>query len=200
MPQSAVLSQNGRIVLYEPGNHYRINATGATNLDDMESFKRSRTVYGPKTGSRTEKVVLNWHPRASQSVDVDRDDLKFHGLDRSITPAAGTMPPVGDLIVGFYGDKETSYECIICGMWEVRGTSINDTKPRLVDSRGMDLVFNTFRHKTVSGYVGNPNHVFSSYLGKAWEVAKKLGRFVSRNEKDLMNGAVRASKLIAGFI
>jgi hypothetical protein len=85
-------------------------------------------------------------------------------------------------------------------MYEVKGIQVPNLKPRLVDSRGMDLIQNTLACKMVDGYVGKPEHVYESYLAHAWTMAKKAGGWLKEHEKSLAEGAAKAVSTIAGFI
>lgn len=203
-PESSFSRQNGRIILLEIPSHDALNFSGASNVQfsDLESFPTSRVLRGVQTGAQSEKIVLNWHPRALDEANYSNsfNDFNFKSISGINQSSSPLQMPLKELIIIFIGDPGTRFHSTITSMFELRGRGINDIKPRLVDSRGMDLVMNTFAHKVTDGYVGKPEHVYESYLASAWRIAKKSAGFINRHQKEIMEGAGKAMSLIGGFI
>lgn len=202
-PTSSFADQNGRIVMAEIPNHGTLNSPliGPFDLATIESWPTQRNIRAVQTGSQKDKIVLNYHPRSLQTGnDNNINDFEFKSLDVPSTDTHSQFPAVRDLIIVFFGKSGTQFHCDVTGMYEMKGISVADVKPRLVDSRGMDLVMNTFSHKIVDGYIGNPEHVYQSYLSNAWHYAKKGFGWVTRNEKRIMDGAGRVARTLGGFI
>lgn len=197
-PESSFADQNGRIVLIEPANHVKLNEAQIPGAS-VESAPRARVVRGTQTGSQNEQIVLNWHPKSNSRNGFVSNDLAFKGYDVPVAPT-DTYHGVRDGCILFFAKPGTQFHVEICVMYEVKGLFITDLKPRLTNSRDMDLVFNTFRHKNISGYVGKPEHVYESYLGRAWEIAKKTAGFISKHEKEISQTAGTALRAIGGFI
>lgn len=201
-PTSSFSDQNGRIVLLEVPSHAVLNSTVAVPISALESFPTQRNIRAVQTGSQKEKIVINYHPRAlSTAGGFESNDFDFHSLPfANSVPVIPQMPEVRQLLVGFFAKPGTSFHCDVTVMYELKGKQVPNIKPRLVDSRGMDLVMNTFSHKVVDGYVGVPEHVYESYLANAWHYAKKGFGWVTKNEKRIMDGAGRVARTLGGFI
>lgn len=58
---TAVLEQNGTIVMWEPPNHGIVNATSDISLDTVMSEFTSRVISAQNGSNRNDKVVLNYH-------------------------------------------------------------------------------------------------------------------------------------------
>jgi hypothetical protein len=199
-PEASALSQNGRIILLEPPSHTPLNLTSGITGSTIENAPTAHVIRAVQTGDLKEQVVLNWHPRGYEGGKAGRGDFDFLSTENSvITPA---ILPATDLVVGFQCNTVTpsQFHVEITVMYELRGLRINNVKPRLVDTRGMDLIQNVFSSKLVSGYIGKPEHVYESYLYKVWEGARKFGGFLSRHEKEITEGVGRGLKALGGFM
>lgn len=203
-PESSFSNQNGRIVLLEMPSHAVANLPnfGNVQFSDLESYPTSRVIRAVQTGAQSEKIVLNYHPRAlDNSASIDSfNDFDFHSAAGETTVGITNQAPLKELIVIFIADPGTRFHVTATCLYEIRGKGVSNVKPRLVDSRGMDLVMNTFSHKIVDGYVGKPEHVYESYLASAWRIAKKGAGFINRHQKEILEGAGRAMRTIGGFI
>lgn len=203
-PDSSFMDQNGRIAILEAPGHQPLNFVVSQPLSTLESYPGVRVVRGTQTGAQSEKINLNWHPMSGASTAATSaggenfNDFDF--VDHRLVPAAGSITPVMDgLMIACFGKAGTQFHVELTGMYEMRGKSIPGVKPRLVDSRGMDLISNVIASKLISGYVGKPEHVYESYLAKAWGAAKSSASWVSTHNKELMEGAGRALDMIGGF-
>jgi hypothetical protein len=144
---------------------------------------------------------LNWHPRGYHTDKAGTGDFEFLAVNSTAVSPAGILP-AGDLVVGFQCNtvNPSQFHVEVTVMYELRGLRVTNVKPRLVDSRGMDLIQNVFSSKLVSGYIGKPEHVYESYLYKIWEGARKFGGFLSRHEKEITEGVGRGLKALGGFM
>lgn len=204
-PDSSLLAQNGRIVLLEAPGHDLLNENLSDLLLGLESYPEARVIRGTKTGSQEEKYVLNWHPKSGSvhggalGAEASFSDFNFND-HRGVVPSSSSTPQFDGLMVAFFADAGLQFHCEVTCMYEVKGKIITSVKPRVVDSRGMDLISNIIAAKMLSGYVGKPEHVYESYLAKAWSSAEKTAGFVSKHSQELMNGAGKALDLIGGFV
>ncbi len=199
-PTSSFSDQNGRIVLLEAPSHVPLNDTGGAGFDlaAAESFPTARVLRAVQTGAQSEKIVLNWHPKSSAFSNT-RNDFDFNYIEPG-QPSATQTPGLNGLMVVFHAKSGTAFHCEVTCMYEMKGKMVPGVKPRLTDSRGMDLIQNTLARKLISGYVGKPEHVYESYLSQAWTMARKTGRWIKEHERELMDGAGKALGTIAGFI
>jgi hypothetical protein len=198
-PESSFADQNGTIGLLEVPGHAPINVVSGKTLNTILGFAQTRLVRGTQTGAQSEKIVLNWHPRSHSEFDSAQNDFNFVFPGTGVTPT-GVVGPIDELLVMFKCAASTQFRVRITAMYEVIGAKAMGRKPRLIDTRGMDLIMNAIASKTVSGYVGRPHHVYEGYLAAAWHTAKKLGGWVKAHERELANGAGRALRTIAGMI
>lgn len=198
-PDSSFSRQNGRIALLEPPNHTIMNNITPLSGTAVESAPRAHVIRATQTGAQSEKIVLNWHPKNRILGTINYNDWDFGSLPGPGTPLAVQIP-MQDGIICFFADAGTQFHVEVTVMYELKGLSVPNVKPRLTNSRDMDLIFNTFDHKKVSGYVGKPEHVYESYLSKAWSIAKKSQDFISKHETELLNGAGIAMKALGGFL
>jgi len=198
-PEASTLDQNGKIFLVEAPNHASMNQV-ATSKTTLMSYPKARVLRGAQVTNLSEEIVLNWHPRSGPKYGaslVSMNDFEFMSA-HGIVPTSTTGPLHG-LLIGVVGTAGTAYHVETTVMYEVKGTRVINIKPRLVDSRGMDLIINILAAKMVAGYVGVPDHVYEGYLYKAWESAKKIGGFISKHEKQIMQGGGAALKALAGL-
>lgn len=198
-PDGSFSTQNGRIVLCEAPSHASLNDSVPLDLTTVQSFPQSRVIRAVQTGAQSEKIVLNWHPKSGSAAGRFYNDFDFRSAAVGSTPPS-VMPPVNGLLLVMQGNAATSFHIEVTAMYEVKGTAVPNLKPRLVDSRGMDLIQNSLACKLVDGYVGKPEHVYESYLSHAWTMAKKATSWIRENEKQLIDGAAKAVSTIAGFI
>jgi hypothetical protein len=173
-----------------------VEATATTTLAEFESNKRTRTIRSASTkDGRSEKIILNFHPRVSLATGAAQiDDYQFIDV---VSRSASVSAFAGPLTFMFSGTPGSQFHYDISFLYEVRGRLVLSTKARLVDSRGMDLVSNMISAKQMSGFLGNPVHVTHSYLGMAWEMGKKLWGSVKTPVK---KAALEALKDVAGFL
>ena len=204
-PESSFVDQNGSLVLYEVEQHSDLTYTAAVTVENIQGYENSRVIRATQTGSQKEKIMLNWHPRAliqdgsatsTTQLESTQNDFFF------IQPVAGwnatLQVPTSGLFVGAEAKPGTEFHYVVSAMWEVRGNLVRGKKHRLTDSRGMDLVCNMINRKVQSGYVGQPNHAYESYLHVAASAGRKLaGR---AGKWALSTAADYALKAIAGFI
>lgn len=205
-PESSFLDQNGRIALLEAPGHVAINGLVSIPITTVESYPEARVIRGTQSGAQSEKVVLNWHPTSGSlgPIPADNHGSNFNDYDfvdhRNESPTSAQVPEFKDMFIAFFGAPSTQFHVEVTGMYEMRGLNIPDLRPRVVDSRGMDLVANVLAAKMISGYVGKPEHVYESYLAKAWTTAKKTAGWLSKHEQELINGAGKALEIAGGFI
>jgi len=198
-PTSSFSQQNGQIYMLEAPNHNPINLGATLAPSQVSALIQCRIIRATQTGAQSEKIVLNWHPRSGSTLDGGEgsfNDLDFVGTNGQ--NYTGVLP-VNGLIIMVTGLPGTSFECIVDTMFEVRGSAVVDVRPRTVDSRAMDLIFNALAMKVESGYVGIPRQVESGYLAAIWGAIRKGGEFVKENEKSLMKLASGAARQLAGF-
>lgn len=199
--EASALGQNGRIVLLEPPGHIPLNsAVQATDLM-IENAPTAHVIRAVQLAELREQIVLNWHPRASSDQRMGAGDFEFQSTHNGTVPTPVTLR-CSDLVVMFKCASATpsQFHVEVTCMYELRGLKVTNVKPRLVDSRGIDLIQNVFASKMISGYVGKPEHVYESYMHKAWETAKKFGGFLSKHEKEISEGVGRGLKLLGGFM
>jgi len=198
-PESSFSDQNGELTLIELPGHESLNdkATGFNLASGLGAFELSRTVRAVQTGSQREKVVINWHPRSRHDVDSERNDFDFAFVTPGTTPQTGWANMDG-IVVAAKGAAGTQFHATVTAIYELKGRKVPGVKPRAVDSRGMDLVFNAIMHKTMDGYVGVPDHVYHGYLASIWHAGKKLWGFARENERRLMDTAKSVAS-IAGI-
>lgn len=207
---AAVLSQNGLLVAWSPPNNQPVNKNGGVSLDitKVESFKTARVVRAQNDGDLKDHLVLNWHPHAYANAGFPGTKNDFNFIASSLTPGStgpwlNNMVDVKDGLLVFRGTPGQTFHVSVSVVYELKGTAARSVKPRLVDSRGMDLVFNTIAAKSLSGYVGDPRHVADGYLAKAWELSKKLLPkalgYVKEHEDQIMKGTGRFLKGLAGL-
>lgn len=203
-PEASFSNQNGTLYLYEVPNHAVMNQLASVSIGSVTSAPTTRAIRAVQTGSQEEKIVLNWHPRAltaeyGRVEAVNRNDFSFKSGQGA--PLANNLePPIDGLIIVAEGDTGTTFHVTATSIWELKGNQLTGLKPRIVDSRGMDLVMNMIASKALAGYVGKPHHVYESYLWRAWDSAKKLGRWAYDHKKEISGATDSALKTIAGFI
>lgn len=201
-PESSFSTQNGALALYEFSGHLDATRDATLLLSTIEGFESTRNIRATQTGSLTEKIVINWHPRCSASdsnhagfpVIETKNDFAF--TNGTAVGYQATQLPSDGLIVIAEGAPNTQFHYTCSAIWELRGSAVDGKKPRLVDSRGMDLVMNTIAAKRQDGYVGRPEAVKESYMGHALHVANQLG--ITR--QGVASAALGAIKTIGGFI
>jgi len=199
-PDSSFMDQNGRIILLEPPSHLPVNRSSSFTSSSLESAPTSRVVRATQTGSQKEAIVINWHPKGSRGYEsTGHDDFAFYSTYPNTNQPAKVLG-AKDLIMGFVCEAGTQFHVEITAMYELKGTYITNLKPRLVDSRGMDLIQNVFSSKMVAGYVGVPEQIYESYMYKIWEGAKKFGGFLSKHESEIVSGIGTGLKAIGGFM
>jgi hypothetical protein len=203
-PTSSFSSQNGVIHLLEAVGHESMNGGSYLTEPTLTSLEQTRTIRATQTGSQAEQLVVNWHPRTGANFDVGEgsfSDFSFVGAGNGTILTYGSLAmPANGLILFVTGASQTTFEVEVCTMWELRGTAVRGLKPRLVDQRGLDLVFNALASKTVSGYVGKPEHVERGYLAAIWHGARKAWGWASQHEKELMGVAKGAAQALAGIV
>ncbi len=206
-PESSFSSQNGALYLHEVPDHVLLNwSTTSLPISDIQTHQTTRVLRATQTGPQSEKIVLNWHPQAhayTEGATADQNQYSMNDFD--FKPAltflgSGFRSPANGLVIVAEGAASTSFHFTLTGMFEVRGRLVRGLKGRTVDSRGMDLVSNTLARKTISGYVGNPEHVYESYLWKAWDSAKALGRWGWNHKKEISDSATAAFNALGGFL
>lgn len=206
---SAVLTQNGLLAAWSPPNNQPVNNNSGVNLDltTVENFKTSRVVRAQNDGDLKDHLVLNWHPHAYENAGAGASN-DFEFISSAMSPGStgpwlNNMVDVKDGLIVFRGTPGQTFHISVSVIYELKGTAARSVKPRLVDSRGMDLVFNTIASKSLSGYVGDPRHVADGYLAKAWELSKKLlpkaMGYVKEHEDQIMKGTGRFLKGLAGL-
>jgi len=199
--EASALDQNGRIVLLEPPGHVPLNATAQTTDITIENAPTAHVLRAVQLQELKEQVVLNWHPRGSNDPRMGAGDFSFHSCHSGAVPTPVVLR-CSDLVVMFRCSSVTTsqFHVEVTCMYEIRGMKVTNVKPRLVDSRGMDLIQNVFSSKMISGYIGKPEHIYESYMHKAWETAKKFSGFISKHEKEITEGVGRGLKLLGGFM
>jgi hypothetical protein len=193
-PEVPVMSQNGAVAVLETMNRQTLD--GET-FSDVISYKNSRVVKGNDLGSITSKnrLVLNIHPRSDMNPTTGPFDFAYRiGATTTVTKAAGVIAVSGTAGDNWFFESYAIYE--------FRGFKAPSPKPRFVDSTGMDLVMNAFRHKYVSGWDGSAEEIKHSYLGKIGEVLAKTLHPEELAEKGLSwlrDYGFQAIKSVAGF-
>jgi len=198
---TAVLDQNGTIVMWEPPNHGTANSSNFYDLTQCESERTSRVVRAENNGEVVDKVALNFHPKALHTANGDEiNDFTFNtfntvplGLPISRTPG------LSQALIVLQGKPGDTFHFTVSAVYEAKGRLIQGIKPRITDEHGMNIVFNTLAAKALDGYVGNPRRVADGYLAKAWEVSKKIGGWVKQHEATIMKGTGAFLKGIAGL-
>jgi len=200
-PEASALSQNGRIILLEPPSHAPLNSSFIATGPAIENAPTARVIRAVQTGELREQVVLNWHPKGYTGDKFGTGDFDFQTANPTPVSPFGILPAT-DLVVAFQCSTGTpsQFHVEVTAMYELRGLRVTNVKPRLVDSRGMDLIQNVFSSKIISGYIGKPEHIYESYLYKIWEGARKVGGFLSKHEKEITEGVGRGLKALGGFM
>jgi len=201
-PESSFSSQNGNLTLVEFSGHADASRQQPLAFTDVVGYENSRVLRATQTGPQSEKIVANWHP---QNTKVESHGGSTHestvGDFDFKTPTAGwsaLVMPCDGLCIIAEGATDTDFHYVVHAMWELKGNAVRGKKPRAVDSRGMDLVFNALNRKILDGFVAKPQHAYESYLHTAAAEAQKLG---TRAAGKLAESAASASlKAIAGFL
>jgi hypothetical protein len=201
-PESSFSTQNGSLSFMETPEHVDLTHGSPTPLfTEVEAYETTRTLRATQTGSQEEKLVVNWHPRSARRATrrhvqpqdhSTQNDFSF--VDPGRSGWAGAVPLTG-LTVLAEADPGTQFHYKVVAMWELKGTAVRGATARFVDSRGMDLVINVINAKRLDGYVGNPAHVYESYLHQAGRIAVKLGVGM----KAIAPYAARAVAMLGGF-
>jgi len=197
-PDTAVLDQNGKIIIYEFPSH---NGTATeTQYNVLATRLRKRIIRNVIPGDARVKYSLNLHPRyevvgTSGHYLTPGESPPFSFLQFTDTSVTGFASIAG--VIAISATEGTSLNCEINAMYEYRGDSVLNTKPRLTDSRGMDLALNTFRMKKLSGWVGVPHDVASGYWAHLWDVFKQEGQsVVLKAIPKIVQGSVHALKSV----
>jgi hypothetical protein len=200
---TAVLSQNGTIVMWEPPNHAPVNSIGNYDITGCESERTSRVVRAENGSEPGDKVALNFHPRmlasAAGSSDSNDNDFFFNTFTNAPTVTSGRVPVSKHAIFILQGSPGDSFHFTVSAVYEAKGRLVSGIKPRLTDEHGMNIVFNTLAAKALDGYIGNPRRIADGYLAKAWETAKKIGGWVKQHESTIMKGTGAFLKGMAGL-
>jgi len=199
IPVSSALSQNGSITLYETPSHQAY--TSQINL--IPSLPNARRIRGVQTGTLQEKIVINQHPTSTQQAGAV-DDLNDFSWNLSDTAANITALHNGGIVVALAGDAATAFDFTATVVFELTGFSVKGQSPCCYDSRGMDLVMNTFAHKRRSGWVGKPRQAHDGYFTRLWHIGAKLtsGMLSSMTPgyvKTLGSVALQAATELAGI-
>lgn len=198
-PESSFSTQNGELTLLEAPGHVGVFNTSTTSpYSQVSDHPNSRTIRGTQTGSQSEKIVLNWHPRA-YAAGSNITDFVYCAPAAVVTTGINRL---GVLTVAASAAAGTIFHYKVTVVYELRGRDVSGMKRHPVDSRGMDLVHNIIASKELSGYVGNPTHVEESYLHQAWTWAKHWARTEGvKAGKQLLNGAAHAGmRALGGFL
>jgi hypothetical protein len=173
-PDSNLLAQDGRIVMLEfPAHH----GQSGNSFADLSSYPAARIIRGIETSDSRVKTTLNLHPRSgftgstgsSNNLGRDTGAFQFRKYNSASTATFVNCAAV-ICIAGAAGNK---IACELNAIYECRGRAVKDAKPRLVDSRGMDLALNAFRMKRLSGWVAIPHHAKQGYLGHVFHAIVK---------------------------
>lgn len=204
-PRSSFSNQNGVIHMLEVPNHSVLNLTSfPISAATVAGFEQTRTLRATQTGSQRDQIVLNWHPRSGPGLGLSGfsfNDLQFKGIGEAGAGTFNTVGiPINGLLIVVEGDPGTQFEFEVCTIFEMRGTRVFGAIPRLVDDRGMNLIFNAFSAKVESGYVGEPTHVEQGYLAGIWSKAKQLAGWAWKNKESILSTAASVGKTIAGIL
>nr|APG77012.1 hypothetical protein [Beihai narna-like virus 5] len=198
---TAVLEQEGSIVLWEPPNHASLNANGGYNMSTIQAQRTARVVRAQNGADHVDKVALNWHPKMLETyLGSESSDFAFSCVNAPPTLQFSLMPSVKDGVMVFQGSPGNTFHVTVSCIYEAKGSRARGVKPRLTDEHGMNIVFNVLAAKSLDGYAGNPRRIADGYLAKAWEVAKRLGSsFIKESERRIMSGAGSTLKTLAGI-
>lgn len=197
---TAVLDQNGTVVMWEPPNHGTANSAVPYDLTLCEAERTSRVVRAENTGDVVDKVALNFHPKALNiSLGDEVNDFYFNTFNAVPTPSIARTPGLSHAFFVLQGKPGDAFHFTVSAVYEAKGRLVQGIKPRITDEHGMNIVFNTLAAKALDGYVGNPRRVADGYLAKAWEISKKIGGWVKQHEATIMKGTGAFLKGIAGL-
>jgi hypothetical protein len=189
-PRSAALSQAGTLYLHESSQHLPCGAT----LGQLKGMKRTRSVRAIRTGKeKGTEIVLNYHPRGRAYIKAGQQLLSDTayaeiGAANSSAISNGGLHVIYDDASATHG-LQIHYEIVAC--YELTGNRVQGKTPSLIDTRGVDLIFNAIGTKTMSGWLGSPHHAHAGYLARMWKVGKKLALPFLREAKD-KGGAIGA--------
>lgn len=197
---TAVLDQNGTVVMWEPPNHGTCNSANAYDLTLCETERTSRVVRAENGGESRDKVALNFHPKAfNVFTGNENNDFYFQGFNAAPGVSSGRIPGAQHALFVLQGKPGDTFHFSVSAIYEAKGRLVSGIKPRITDEHGMNIVFNTLAAKALDGYVGDPRRVADGYLAKAWETAKILGGWVKQHESTIMKGTGAFLKGIAGL-
>lgn len=177
-PIGSMQTQNGRVVIVEDPGHE--NLTNFT-FDQLSSYSCARVISGVDASSSDPELVLNWHPRDFTQEVMNTSSMEVRGSNEfGFFEQNSALGSTGVLLnapmaIAFAGDGSTSYEFEIHACWSVKGRKVKPNRRVLTDSRGMDLIMNTFGDKQESGYHAKPEHVEEAYKAHAAYHAHEIG-------------------------
>jgi len=189
-PTSSVTNQNGYIGMLEPAS--RTNLGGQSDIS-LAAWQRSRLLRGTQLGDPEIKIVLNIHPIQQVLPGNPTSELSPFSFSNQ-TSTANVLDANGQVgIIWFQGTVGTTYRFEMYAVYEFRGKGAPNPKVSLTNERDMNLALNTFRYKTLSGWVGKPMDAHRGYREVLMEVLRKVKddprakSFVSRIPSYLLN-------------
>jgi len=197
-PTSSVTNQNGSIGMLEPASR---SSLGGSNADQLGSWTRARYVRGTQIGDPSVKVVLNIHPQEQVILNAPTSTLSpFEFINFS--GGAAVLDANGQAgIVWFEGIAGTNFKFEVYATYEFRGKGAPNPKVGLTNERDMNLALNTFRFKSLSGWVGHPMDAHRGYREVLLKVLDKVEEnpTVQRLIKQVPSYALNMFKSLAGF-
>jgi hypothetical protein len=202
-PTSSMLNQNGTLLLHETAGHQVTDSTFA----QLAADPRSRVIEAVRLGNSKDRVILNWHPQ-STSGNTGQEINEFDFVSLLATDAQIAQTPTGGLIVAAEAAPDTTFRIVLTIIYEYRGRHIQSGKPRLVDSRGMDLITNVLARKYKAGYVGSPLEMRVHYRRGVVNMVHKMGKAIFGSvprmstlfKKVLSGELLSAAKTAAGLL
>lgn len=165
-PSSAVTAQGGTMYLHESPSHAAVDGL---SLSTIANAKCTRQVSGTQLAGDGSIICLNYHPCHGLSGETASNDLEFNSTGSATAGVTGQT-----LSIVFEAATGTSFQCEVFGVYEVTGSNVQNARHRVQDSRGWDILVNSFTEHSLSGWVGRPHHAQASYLSVAWKHAKAL--------------------------
>ena len=191
-PTSSVMDQNGTLMLLETPGHSTINSVSQSVLTQHPA---TRIIQAVRLGEPGNRIVVNWHPQTvGYHAESDYSFLETLPSTQNVTSG------IGVLATGAVGTK---YRFTITVIYEYKGLLVKGSKPRMTDSRSMDLINNVFACKLKAGYVGDPEEIFHHYKamavrsGAKWGFLKEVPKVLAGALKGDWMGLARQA---AGFL